>query len=60
MSILSRPETPCRGVCSHCVGDEVCRGCGRTVEEVRDWNTYTQEQKREAMAQAKARRRETQ
>lgn len=29
--------TPCIGVCSTTIGDLVCRGCGRTVEEIRDW-----------------------
>lgn len=37
--------SPCVGRCSHCVGDLICRGCGRTLEEVRDWNSYTSEQK---------------
>ena len=48
MSVLSRPNTPCRGLCSHNVGDYICRGCGRTVEEVRDWNSYTPEQRKAA------------
>ena len=21
--------------------DEICKGCGRSVEEIRDWETYT-------------------
>lgn len=49
MSIMGRRESPtaspCVGRCSHCVGDDVCRGCGRTIEEVRDWNTYSDKQK---------------
>lgn len=56
MSVLSRPNTPCRGLCSHNVGDYVCRGCGRTVEEVRDWNSYTPEQRKAAALAAKERR----
>jgi predicted Fe-S protein YdhL (DUF1289 family) len=32
-------------LCSHNVGGDVCTGCGRTVEEVRDWNFYTSEEK---------------
>ena len=32
---------PCVGVCSTTTGDAVCRGCGRTVDEIRDWNSYT-------------------
>jgi predicted Fe-S protein YdhL (DUF1289 family) len=51
MSTLNTPRlTPCVGRCSHNVGDSLCRGCNRTVEEVRDWNTYTDEQKRALMA----------
>ena len=56
MSVLSRPNTPCRGLCSHNVGDYVCRGCGRTVEEVRDWNSYTSEQRKAAALAAKERK----
>lgn len=56
MSVLSRPSTPCVGRCSHCVGDEICRGCGRTVGEVRDWNSYSAEQKAAVMAALAARR----
>lgn len=29
--------TPCTGICSTAVGDEVCLGCGRTFAEVSDW-----------------------
>lgn len=29
--------TPCIGICSTAVGDEVCLGCGRTFTEVSDW-----------------------
>lgn len=48
---LNTPRlTPCVGRCSHNVGDILCRGCNRTIEEVRDWNTYTDEQKRAVMA----------
>jgi len=51
MSTLTTPRlTPCVGRCSHNVGDILCRGCKRTIEEVRDWNTYTDEQKRAVMA----------
>jgi predicted Fe-S protein YdhL (DUF1289 family) len=40
----SRPDTPCVAVCST-LFDEVCRGCGRTAEEVSSWVTLTQEEK---------------
>lgn len=47
-SILDKPLTPCVGICS-CTsqGDEICRGCKRTATEVRDWNTYTNETKKQ-------------
>jgi predicted Fe-S protein YdhL (DUF1289 family) len=48
MSVLrpNKPDSsPCRGICSHNVGGDVCTGCGRTVAEVRDWNLYSSEQK---------------
>lgn len=57
MSVLSRPaSTPCVGKCSHNVGDDICRGCGRTIPEVRDWNSYTPEQKAEVMARCRVRK----
>lgn len=56
MSVLSRPNTPCRGLCSHCVGDDICRGCGRTVEEVSDWNSYTPKQRKAIAIAAKERK----
>jgi len=31
-----RPDTPCVAVCSTTF-DDVCRGCGRTVDEVAQW-----------------------
>ncbi len=39
-------DSPCIGICSSTnVGDDICRGCGRTAQEVIEWNTYTNEQK---------------
>lgn len=43
MSVMrpSKPDSsPCIGRCSHNVGDIICVGCGRNIEEVRDWNQY--------------------
>ncbi len=33
-------KTPCIGVCSTGLGDDVCRGCKRYTHEVADWNGY--------------------
>ena len=32
-----RPSSPCIAICSTSQGDDVCRGCGRTFEEVCKW-----------------------
>ena len=42
-----RPDTPCVAVCSTTF-DEVCRGCGRTVQEVADW-VFMSEQEKEVV-----------
>lgn len=39
-------KTPCVGICSTGIGDNVCRGCKRFGYEVINWNSYSQEQKR--------------
>lgn len=38
-------KTPCVGICSTGIGDQVCRGCKRYVHEVVNWNAYTNEQR---------------
>ncbi|KPC50820.1 DUF1289 domain-containing protein [Amantichitinum ursilacus] len=34
-----RPDSPCIAMCSTGLGDDVCRGCGRTFLEVANWST---------------------
>lgn len=58
MSVMrpNKPDsTPCVGVCSHSVGDVICRGCGRSVPEVLHWNQYSSKQKIEVKAVAQER-----
>ena len=43
--MFKRVKTPCVGICSTGIGDQVCRGCKRFAHEVIHWNSYTQEQK---------------
>lgn len=39
-------DSPCVGICSAtALGDLVCLGCGRTFDEVVQWNTYSDAQK---------------
>lgn len=37
---MSMIDTPCVGVCSTVYGDDICRGCKRTYDEVIDWNRF--------------------
>ncbi|MBV53477.1 MAG: DUF1289 domain-containing protein [Coxiellaceae bacterium] len=40
-------DSPCVGICSAtALGDEICIGCGRTFDEVRLWNTFSDEEKK--------------
>ena len=41
----SLTDTPCIGICSTAIGDDICIGCGRTFAEVNDWNTLDDSQK---------------
>lgn len=45
-AISPRVLTPCIGVCSTGIGDDVCRGCKRYAHEVVNWNSYDETAKR--------------
>mgnify|MGYP006001319423 CR=1 FL=1 len=39
-------DTPCVGICSAtALGDAICIGCGRTFNEVIDWNVLSNAEK---------------
>jgi predicted Fe-S protein YdhL (DUF1289 family) len=40
------PDTPCIAICSTSQGDAVCKGCGRTFEEVQMWTAMDASSKR--------------
>lgn len=40
LMLLKTVKTPCIGICSTGIGDDVCRGCKRYKHEVIDWNAY--------------------
>jgi predicted Fe-S protein YdhL (DUF1289 family) len=40
------PSTPCIGYCSTSLGDAVCKGCGRTAEEIDQWLLLDEERRR--------------
>ncbi len=41
------PDTPCIAICSTSQGDDECKGCGRSFDEVQHWLAYTPLEKRE-------------
>jgi uncharacterized protein len=42
----STPDAPCIAICSTSQGDAVCKGCGRTFDEVQHWPVLTPAEKR--------------
>ena len=42
----STPDTPCIAICSTSQGDETCKGCGRSFDEVQHWTGMTPAEKR--------------
>ncbi len=40
------PDSPCLGFCTTALGDDVCKSCGRTFEEVTFWISMTEDQKK--------------
>ena len=42
----STPDAPCIAICSTAQGDALCKGCGRTENEVQHWPVLTPGEKR--------------
>ena len=42
----TQPDTPCIAICSTSQGDDLCKGCGRTFDEVQFWPAFTPFEKR--------------
>lgn len=40
------PDTPCIAICSTSQGDDWCKGCGRSFDEVQHWPALTPGEKR--------------
>lgn len=40
------PDTPCIAICSTSQGDDTCKGCGRSFDEVQHWPGMTPGEKR--------------
>jgi predicted Fe-S protein YdhL (DUF1289 family) len=48
-------DTPCLGRCTTPLGDDICRGCGRTFDEVTRWVGMTEDEKRQVWQRLLAR-----
>ena len=55
MSRPMRPMSPCLSICT-LDEDNVCMGCLRTLEEIRDWALFSPEQQRQLVEELKQRR----
>ena len=42
----STPDAPCIAICSTSQGDAVCKGCGRSFDEVQRWTAFGPADKR--------------
>jgi hypothetical protein len=42
-------ESPCVKICTYHPGTGLCRGCGRTLEEISGWYSMSDEQRRAVM-----------
>jgi len=42
----TQADTPCIAICSTSQGDESCKGCGRSFDEVQHWPSMTPAEKR--------------
>lgn len=49
-------DSPCVARCSTALGDAVCKGCGRTFEEVTFWNVMDDAQKQAVLTRIAAER----
>lgn len=47
--------SPCRSLCK-LDADQVCTGCGRTLDDIRAWRTMPDAERRDCVTRAEARR----
>ncbi|AXK40682.1 DUF1289 domain-containing protein [Crenobacter cavernae] len=57
MTNAEQRDSPCVALCTTALGDPVCRGCGRTFDEVAHWTLLDADQKRDVWQRLDARRR---
>ncbi len=55
MAIDNNIPSPCIHVCTHDT-DDICMGCYRSLEEIRSWYKNSDEEKKQILKNAEARR----
>jgi predicted Fe-S protein YdhL (DUF1289 family) len=46
-------RSPCKGICNlDFATHTVCQGCGRSIDEIRNWNAFTNEHKKTVVGNA--------
>ena len=48
-------DSPCIDICQMDPESGLCVGCGRTIEEIANWSSYTNEKKKDILKQLKSR-----
>ena len=51
---MAAPASPCTGIC-RLTPQEVCVGCGRTLDEIMDWRSAGEARQHEIVAAARER-----
>jgi len=50
-----KPPSPCIAKCYYDHDADLCTGCGRTLDELTDWNYYDNQKKEEIIKKSKKR-----
>ena len=48
-------KSPCKDICTTDSESGLCVGCGRSIEEIANWNSYTDIKKKEILANIESR-----
>jgi len=48
-------DSPCNSICTLDHKTKLCKGCGRTVEEIVGWISYTEQEKKQVLDSLKSR-----
>ena len=55
-STTNTVPSPCKGICNlDFATHTICQGCGRHVNDIREWRTYTDTEKSESISRAAVR-----